>query len=101
MRSDNKDRLRNAVERLLDCKAHATRSVSIIDTFDSKTMWEGVVHVFDLTEHPSATRAYAWSSPIKGSHERRYCAVLHVAPVTSPIEAVRAAAVLEHWAIEE
>jgi hypothetical protein len=27
-----------------------------------QTVWEGFVHVFDLDDHPSATRAYAWSS---------------------------------------
>jgi hypothetical protein len=27
------------------------------------------VHVFDLAGHPTATRAYAWSSPTEGEHE--------------------------------
>ena len=34
------------------------------------------VHVFDLAGHPTATRAYAWSSPIEGSTKRRFVAVL-------------------------
>ena len=50
----------------------------------------------DLTGHPKATRAYAWSSPIEGSDKRRFFAVLHIPPVTSPMEAVRAAIVTEH-----
>jgi hypothetical protein len=41
------------------------------------TVWEGMVHVFDLEGHPKATRAYAWSSPIEGSTKRRLFAVLH------------------------
>jgi hypothetical protein len=32
---------------------------------EGQTVWEGVVHVFDLEGHPKATRAYAWSSPIE------------------------------------
>jgi hypothetical protein len=43
----------------------------------------------------TATRAYAWSSPIEGSEKRRFFAVLHQGPVTSPVEAVRAAIVAE------
>jgi hypothetical protein len=58
----------------------------------------GVVHVFDLTGHPKATRAYAWSSSIEGSDKRRFFAVLHMSPVTSPVEAVRAAIVQERRA---
>lgn len=59
-------------------------------------MWEGVVHVFDLAGHPTATRAYAWSSPIEGSTKRRFFAVLHTERINSPLEAVRAAIVAEH-----
>jgi hypothetical protein len=52
------------------------------------------MHVFELEGHPSATRAYAWSSPIEGSTKRRVYAVLHVPPVSSPADAVRAAIVV-------
>ena len=58
-------------------------------------MWEGVVHVFDLAGHPTAARAYAWSSPIEGSTKRRFFAVLHTERINSPIEAVQAAIVAE------
>jgi hypothetical protein len=54
------------------------------------------VHVFDLDDHPSATRAYAWSSPIEGSDKRRFFAVLHEGGIRSPEDAVRAAIVAEH-----
>lgn len=52
--------------------------------------------VFDLAGHPTATRAYAWSSPIEGSTKRRFFAVLHTERISSPLEAVRAAIVAEH-----
>jgi hypothetical protein len=56
-----------------------------------------VVHVFDLEGgHPKATRAYAWSSPIEGSTKRRFFAVLHIGPIKSAVDAVRAAIVAEH-----
>ena len=61
------------------------------ETFDGKTVWDGVVHVFTIHGHPKTRKAYAWSSPIEGSDKRRFFAVLHLPPVTSPAEAVRAA----------
>ena len=53
----------------------------------------------DLVGHPTATRAYAWSSPIEGSTKRRFFAVLHTNRINSPIEAVRAAIVAEQRAV--
>ena len=46
-------------------KATLVQSVPVCETFEGWTVWEGVAHVFDLTEHPTATRAYAWSSPLR------------------------------------
>jgi hypothetical protein len=50
---------------------------------------------FDLENHPKATRAYAWSSPIEGSEKRRVFAVLHLVGIGSLADAVRAAIVAE------
>src|SRR6266403_4381534 len=90
------NQLREAVERMHGSSAQLAQSVPVRETFDGKPVWEGVVHVFDLTGHPTATRAYAWSSPIEGSTKRRFFAVLHQPPVDSPQAAVRAAIVAEH-----
>jgi hypothetical protein len=90
--------LKTAVESMHGGTATLAQSVPVRETFDGKPVWEGVVHVFDLTVtgHPSATRAYAWSSPIEGSTKRRFFAVLHTERINSPLEAVRAAIVAEH-----
>jgi hypothetical protein len=87
--------LQSAVERMHNCSAPLVQSVPIREKFERKTVWDGIVHVFELTGHPKAKRAYAWSSPIEGSDKRRFFAVLHQPPVTSPVEAVRAAIVAE------
>jgi hypothetical protein len=87
--------LGRAVERMHTCKATLAQSVPVSESFESKTVWEGVVHVFDLSGHLTATRAHAWSSPIEGSDKRRFFAVLHQPPVASPLEAVRGAIVAE------
>ena len=94
----NTDELKQAVESQHGCTATLAQSVPVKETFDDKTVWEGVVHVFKLTGHAFATKAYAWSSPIEGSDKRRFFAVLHVPPITSPVGAVRAAIVAEQKA---
>src|SRR5205823_6677380 len=78
--------------------ATSAQSVPVRETFEGETVWEGVVHVFDLAGHPTATRAYAWSSPTEGSTKRRFFAVLHQPPVDSPQAAVQAAIVAEQRA---
>jgi hypothetical protein len=89
------DQLKRAVEAQHGCTATVFQSVPIKETFGGKTVWEGVVYMFSLVGHPTAKRAYAWSSPIEGNDKRRFFAVLHQWPVTSPVEAVRAAIVAE------
>ena len=88
--------LKRAVEAQHGCTAMLLQSVPVKETFGGKTVWEGVVHVFQIHGHPQANKAYAWSSPIEGSDKRRFFAVLHQPPITSPVEAVRAAIVAEH-----
>jgi hypothetical protein len=91
-------KLKAAIERMHGGVAQFTQSVPVRGTFQGKDVWEGVVHVFGLAGHPTATRAYAWSSPIEGSTKRRFFAVLHQPPVNSPQDAVRAAIVAERRA---
>ncbi len=88
--------LKQAVESQHGCTATLAQSVPVKETFGGKTVWEGVVHVFKINGHPKASQAYAWSSPIEGSDKRRFFAVLHMPPITSPVEAVRAAIVAEN-----
>jgi hypothetical protein len=85
-----------AVECMHDGTARLAEAVPVGEAFDGGTVWEGVVHVFDLVGNPAAKLAYAWSSPINGSDQRRIFPVLHIPPITSPVEAVRAAIVTEH-----
>jgi len=90
--------LKRAVEAQHGCTATLVQSVPVKETFDGKTVWDGIVHVFQIHGHPKANKAYAWSSPIEGSDKRRFFAVLHQPPVTSPADAVRAAIVAEQRA---
>lgn len=87
--------LKRAVEAQHGCTAALVQSVPVTERFDGKIVWEGVVHVFKINGHPQANKAYAWSSPIEGSNKRRFFAVLHLPPIISPVDAVRAAVVQE------
>jgi hypothetical protein len=87
--------LKHAVERQHGCTATFVQSVPVKEAFEGATVWEGVVHVFQIHGHPKASKAYTWSSPIEGSDKRRFFTVLHVPPITSPVEAVRAAIIAE------
>jgi hypothetical protein len=90
--------LQNAVETQHSCRATFAQTVPVRETFHGQPVWEGVVHVFDLEGHSTATQAYAWSSAIEGSTERRYYAVLQIGAIETPLDAVRAAIVAEHKA---
>jgi hypothetical protein len=90
------DQLQKAIEGLHRCSARLAQSVPVRETHDGVTVWEGLVHVFDLEGHPTAPRAYAWSSPIEETTDkRRFFAVLHQGAIKSPADAVRAAMVAE------
>jgi len=88
--------LKSAVESQHGGIAALAQSVPVKEMHAGAVVWEGVVHVFDLKDHPTASRAYAWSSPIEGSDKRRFFAVVHAGPIRSPLDAVRASIVEEH-----
>jgi hypothetical protein len=75
--------------------------VEVFETFQGQTVWEGIVDVFYIKGNALATRCYTWSSPIEGSTKRKFFAVLHVPPVTSARDAVRAAIVQDTEPISE
>jgi hypothetical protein len=87
--------LQKAIFDLHGCKATWVESVPVKEVFEGETVWEGIVQVFDLTDHPKAKRCYAWSYEFEGSRKRRFFAVLHQGKIDSPEKAVRVAIVRE------
>lgn len=92
--------LKRAVESQHGGTATLAQIAPVHEAFNGQVVWDGTVHVFDLDGHPTATRAYAWSSPIEGSDKRRFFTVLHLGGIRSSLDAVRAAIVVEHKAKE-
>jgi hypothetical protein len=87
--------LRNAIRDLHGCDSTWVKSVPVTETFQGQTVWDGTVGVFDLHDHPTAPRCYAWSHAVDDSEKRRCVAVLHLGAVDSPQAAARAAIVQE------
>lgn len=79
-----------------NCGAVWRETVPVHEVFRGKTAWQGDVEVFDLTGHPKAKRAYAWSH-LDGPNDERtqFVAVLEVPPVTNAQTAVKAVIVAE------
>jgi len=90
------DELRDVIRRLHGVEARHLESVPVKETFQGKTVWNGLVEVFELIGHPKASRVYAWVHDTDDPKQpRRHVTVLHVHPVTSPTLAVRAAIIQE------
>jgi hypothetical protein len=91
MRDDDTpiDALKEAVERLHSCTAKFVEAVDVREEHEGKILWWGTVKVFDLTGHPSARRAYAWSFPATAG-KPKFVSVLGLPPIDSAVAAVRA-----------
>jgi hypothetical protein len=90
------EELREVIRKLHGVESTHIASVPVKEMFQGRTVWEGVVEVFDLIGHPSAPKLYAWSHDIDDPEQRRrHVTVLHSDLITSPILAVRAAILQE------
>ncbi len=88
--------LRDAVQRLHGVEARHVESVPATERFQGKTIWAGIMEVFETSGHPKASKAYAWAHDTDNPEKPRgHVTVLHIAPVTSPVLAVQAAIVQE------
>ena len=88
------DHLRDVIHKLHGGTATHVESVPVKEVWNGETIWDGIVEVFDLDDHPKTHRVYAWSHKTD-LDEDRHVTVLHVPPVVDPITAVRAAIVQE------
>jgi hypothetical protein len=95
------EELRDVIKHLHGVEATHLESVPVQETFQGKTVWEGIVEVFELHGHPEAPKVYAWAHDTDDpTQPRRHVTVLHLGPVTSPLLAVRAAIFQEYRANE-
>ena len=91
----------DVIRRLHGVESKHVESVPVKETFQGKTVWEGIVEVFELRGHPKTERIYAWSHDTDDPKKpRRHVTVLHIAPITSPEAAVRAHIIQEFRNLE-
>jgi len=90
------EELRDVIRRLHGAEATHVESVAVKETFKGETVWEGIVEVFELTGHATAHRVYAWAHETDDPHKPiRHVTVLHLHPIKSAQDAVRAAIMQE------
>jgi hypothetical protein len=90
------EELKDVIRKLHGVESTHVESVPVKETFKGKTVWEGIVEVFELHGHPKASRVYAWGHETENAERpKRHVTVLHIHPVTSAVEAVPAAIVQE------
>jgi hypothetical protein len=71
------------------------------ESFEGKPVWDGMVSIFAIVGHPAATTCYAWSAQESEPSERTYYAVLHLAPIESSRDVVRASLALRRKSMPE
>lgn len=90
------EELRDVIRRLHGAEATHVESVPVKETLQGQTAWEGIVEVFDLAGHPTAHRIYAWSHKTDNpANPWRHVTVLHLHPIKSAQDAVKAAIIQE------
>jgi hypothetical protein len=90
MSADYINELADVIRKLHGSFATHVKTVPVVETFNGQTVWEGEVEVFDLQDHPKASRVYAWSHDTDDANNpRRTVTVLHIPPATSPLKAVQ------------
>jgi hypothetical protein len=93
--------LQEVIRKLHGVESKHVQSVPVKETFQGKTVWEGIVEVFDIRDHPKAPKVYAWSFETNDPKKpRRHVTVLHIAPILSAEAAVKAAIVQEFRSLE-
>src|SRR5271170_2884890 len=95
------EELRDVIRHLHGAEARHVESVPVKESFQGRTVWDGIVEVFEIRGHPKAPKVYAWSHDTDDPQKpKRHVTVLHIAPILSAEAAVKAAIVQEFRSLE-
>jgi hypothetical protein len=95
------EELKDVIRKLHGVDSAHVQSVPVKEVCKGETVWDGIVEVFDLKNHPTAARIYAWAHDTDDPKKpRRHVTVLHSAPVDSPESAVRASIIQDYRNLE-
>ena len=91
------EELQDVIHKLHGARATHRESVPVKEMWQGKTVWDGIVEVFDLHGHAKANKIYAWSHDTDDpANPKRYVTVLHIPPAVSPETAVKVAILQEY-----
>ncbi len=95
------EELKGVIRKLHGVESTHRQSVPVKEVFNGKTVWEGIVEVFELHGHPKANAAYAWTHATDNPDEpKRHVTVLQIPPAVSPETAVRVAIAQEFRSLD-
>lgn len=77
--------LKELIEKEYSTSAKHVETVSVHETFEGQTIWDGEVEVFEVPEFPNAEHVFAWE--FDGTNQ---VTVAQIPPATTPENAVRA-----------
>jgi len=89
--SDEVELLKAGVEAQHDCSAAWINSLPVAAKASGKLVWDGTVHIFELSGHPQCERCYAWFENEFGPLDaRKVSSQLKVEGISSAADAVSA-----------
>jgi hypothetical protein len=84
------EELQEVIHKLHGVTATHRESVPVKEVWQGKTIWDGIVEVFDLHGHPKTDTAYAWLHDTGDPNKPiQHVTVLRIHPALSPLTAVR------------
>ena len=81
------EKIQKAVEKTVGGPVSHVESRPVVETFQGKVIWKGIVEVFAVS-NPPPEKAYGWIVMAQGGPD--YVAVLGTPPINAPLDAVRA-----------
>lgn len=83
-------KLTEAIEAVHECRCSHFGAEHIREEHEGELIWEGDVEIFQIEGNPKANVAYGWGWDA-GNGEVEFIGILHVPPIESAREAVKAA----------
>lgn len=84
------DSLIEVIYNLHQVVAKHVGSEEIEEIQNDKVVWSGVVDIFEVVNHPTATHCFAWEETCgKNQEDLRYVAILNTQTLRTPRQAVQ------------
>lgn len=82
------EQLKELIEREYGTTAKHVETVTVLETFNGETIWDGEVEVFEVPEFSDADQVFAWDFDDDSGQQQ--VTVAQIPPATTPENAVKA-----------